>query len=186
MGRMLTATIITLPTHTATLVFASGYWSDGDADDTYGGNYYNRAGMGYNDGDADDGASYHNTYGYASPNYYNSPNYYDSQNYYDPNYGTYSDPDYGTYSSYYDPNYTAYGPSYGNYIGANVQQAITGLIIARNGSNLVVLTPSFTPMIIDATNAMNYGNTNGPLIAGRWITAYGYSANNTFMATALT
>lgn len=41
-------------------------------------------------------------------------------------------------------------------------------------------------MIVDAGNVMNYGDTNGPLVAGRWVTAYGYSANNTFVATALT
>jgi len=41
-------------------------------------------------------------------------------------------------------------------------------------------------MIVNAGAAMNYGDTNDPLVAGRWKTAYGDSANDTFVATALT
>lgn len=106
----------------------ASYGNDRDDDDMYG-NYYAQDAMNYNDGDADDNASYYDNYGYASPdysNYYGAPNYDGSQ-------------------GYYNPNYSTYNPYYNNYMGNRTQQSVAGLIIARNGANLEVLTPGFTP-----------------------------------------
>lgn len=180
-------------------VLSPRYWNDGEADDMYR-SYYAQNTMYYDDGDPDDINGNYAGYGYNSHGYYD-PNYdpyYNNADYstYDPNYDNagysaydpyYSNANYSAYNPYYnDPNYSTNNPYYGNYMGNNALQTIEGIIIARTGSNLVVLTPNFTPMIVDAGAAMDYGNTNGPLVAGRWITAYGYSANNTFVATFLT
>ena len=61
----------------------------------------------------------------------------------------------------------------------------SGVIVAHMGSNVVLMTPNFTPMIINASAAINSGATNGALTTGRYVTVYGFNVNNTLVATSL-
>jgi hypothetical protein len=165
--------VLTVPVryYHGTYCYARRYQDREDADDYNDYNYYN---------------FWPYTAGYLiipGPDYEDLPatyyDYYGYNPYYNDGYSSYYN--YDPYQSYYG-QFSAYEP-YGSY---NAQQMIAGFIVARSGSNLIVLTPSFRPMIIDASAAMSYNDTNGPLLPGRWITAYGYSSGNTFVATALT
>lgn len=61
----------------------------------------------------------------------------------------------------------------------------TGVVVAQNGNNVVLLTPNFTPLVVNASPAIASGATNGALTPGRFVTVYGFDFNNTLVATSL-
>jgi hypothetical protein len=60
----------------------------------------------------------------------------------------------------------------------------SGFVITQSGSNVVLLTSNFTPMVVNASAAMAAGATNGALTTGRYVTVYGYTVNNALVATS--
>ncbi|HEV2261886.1 MAG TPA: hypothetical protein VGR69_06345 [Candidatus Rubrimentiphilum sp.] len=60
----------------------------------------------------------------------------------------------------------------------------SGVVVAQNGSNVVLLTPNFTPLVVNASAAINAGATNGPLTIGRFVTVSGFDVNNSLVATS--
>ena len=60
----------------------------------------------------------------------------------------------------------------------------SGFVITQSGSNVVLLTSNFTPMVVNASAAMAAGATNGALTTGRYVTVYGYNVNNALVATS--
>lgn len=60
-----------------------------------------------------------------------------------------------------------------------------GFMVAQVGQNVVLMTPDFKPLVINASAALSSGATNGSLTPGRYVVAYGFDVNNTFVATSL-
>lgn len=60
-----------------------------------------------------------------------------------------------------------------------------GFVVSQAGPDVVVMTPNFTPLVVNASAAMNSGMTSGPLTVGRYVTIYGYDVNNTLVATSI-
>jgi len=65
--------------------------------------------------------------------------------------------------------------------GANNQ--ISGTILSVSGNSLTLV--GLPPTTINISQALSSGNTNGPLVLGRHITAMGYYQNGTFYATSI-
>lgn len=61
----------------------------------------------------------------------------------------------------------------------------SGFVVAQMGSNVLLMTPNFKPMVVNASAALANGSTNGTLTPGRFVTVYGFDVNNTLVATAL-
>lgn len=61
----------------------------------------------------------------------------------------------------------------------------SGFVVAQMGSNVLLMTPNFKPMVVNASAALANGSTNGSLTPGRFVTVYGFDVNNTLVATAL-
>ena len=60
----------------------------------------------------------------------------------------------------------------------------SGFVITQSGSNVVLMTSNFTPMVVNASAALAAGATNGALTPGRYVTVYGYNVNNALVATS--
>jgi|GEM_PF-2363830 len=140
----------------------------------------------------------YNPYAYSNPYAYN-PSAYNPYAYtsgYAPTYSTYN-PDEYAYNPYSDNSYNAYPaqysayavqPAYAPYGTPLATAQVQGVIMASSGSTLMVIGQNgVTPILINATPAIQNGYTNGPLVPGRVISAYGYyqPGTNTFIATAL-
>lgn len=77
--------------------------------------------------------------------------------------------------------YSSYSP-----YGAYTPQQVQGVVVARSGDTLMVLTSNGTPTFVYAAPALQSGFTvNGPIAPGQIVDAYGYYSGNTFIATAL-
>lgn len=61
----------------------------------------------------------------------------------------------------------------------------SGFVVTQMGSNVLLMTPDFKPMVVNASAALANGATNGSLTPGRFVTVYGFDVNNTLVATAL-
>jgi hypothetical protein len=70
---------------------------------------------------------------------------------------------------------TNYNGNNGGYYGQN--QQLQGVVTGVRGSS-VTLLQGLSSITIDASQALQRGNTNGPLYVTRSITAYGYYDNN--------
>jgi hypothetical protein len=87
----------------------------------------------------------------------------------------------------YGYTYGALPASYGvpsAFSSAYVPVVASGFVITSSGSNVVLLTSNFTPMVVNASAAMAAGATNGALTPGRYVTVYGYNVNNALVATS--
>lgn len=118
-----------------------------------------------NDDDEDDqgdcnGNGYNNNAGYYDNGYNNNGGYYNQ------------------YAAY--PSYNVYGSPFGNAM-------LQGVVIANQGSSLLVLTSNFHPVIVDAGFANQFGRGGGigNVAPGTMIEAMGFYQGNTFVATAL-
>lgn len=60
-----------------------------------------------------------------------------------------------------------------------------GFVVAQVGQNVILMTPDFKPLVVNASAAMASGATNGSLSPGRFVTVYGFDVNNTLVATSL-
>lgn len=60
-----------------------------------------------------------------------------------------------------------------------------GFVVAQVGQNVILMTPNFKPLVVNASAALSSGATNGTLSPGRYVVAYGFNVNNTFVATSL-
>jgi hypothetical protein len=58
-----------------------------------------------------------------------------------------------------------------------------GFVVTQMGSNVLLMTPDFKPLVINASPALTSGTTNGQLTPGRYVVAYGFNVNNTLVAT---
>jgi len=118
---------------------------------------------------------YDNYCGYYYNNnqaYYNDGAYYGNVNdgFYSPNLASFGTP-IGALNPYYSPASTA---------------LVSGIIVGRSGSNLIVLTNNFQPAIVNVSEAQAFGNTGGSLQVGQPIVAAGfYDPTNTLVATAI-
>ena len=121
---------------------------------------------------------YYDYCGYSSPAYYTTAY---SDGYYSPNLASY-----GTVDGYNGYNgYNAYG-GYGPYVSPANSALVSGIIVGKSGSNLIVLTDNMQPAIVNVGEAQAFGNTSGPLDVGRPIVAAGfYDPTNTLVATAV-
>lgn len=136
-------------------------------------------------------------YTYYEPSYYNQPyygqtyyndpyqqaNYNDNCNYpygdqYGNQYGNCDDQGnyYGQYANY--PQYNVYGAPFGNSL-------LQGVVVANQGSSLLVMTSNLKPVIVDAGFANQNGGGIGNVAPGTMIEAVGFYQGNTFVATAL-
>jgi hypothetical protein len=144
------------------------------------------------DGDADD----------VAPVAFNTPSAPDcTQPYYGDNFNQYyfTVQQYDEYCGYYynnnvndgfySPNLASFGTPIGAlnpyYSPANTA-LVSGIIVGRSGSNLIVLTNNFQPAIVNVSEAQAFGNTGGSLQVGQPIVAAGfYDPTNTLVATAI-
>ncbi len=60
-----------------------------------------------------------------------------------------------------------------------------GFVVAQVGQNVILMTPNFKPLVVNASAALASGATNGSLSPGRFVTVYGFDVNNTLVATSL-
>ena len=60
-----------------------------------------------------------------------------------------------------------------------------GFVVAQSGSDVVVMTPNFTPVVVNASAAMSSGAVSGPLTVGRFVTIEGFDVGNSLVATAI-
>lgn len=72
--------------------------------------------------------------------------------------------------------------SRGNYPGGSNQQ-LSGSILSISGNSVTLL--GIPPVTINVQGAVSANRTNGPLVIGRHITAYGYYRGGTFYATTI-
>lgn len=61
----------------------------------------------------------------------------------------------------------------------------SGFVVTQIGSNVLLMTPNFKPLIVNAGPAFSNGTMSGQLSPGQYVVAYGYNVNNTFVATTL-
>lgn len=59
----------------------------------------------------------------------------------------------------------------------------SGFVVSQIGSNVLLMTPDFKPLVVNASAALSSGATNGSLTPGRYVVAYGFDVNNTLVAT---
>lgn len=60
-----------------------------------------------------------------------------------------------------------------------------GFVVSQVGSNVVLVTPDFKPLVVNASPAFSSGAVSGSLSPGRYVVVYGYDVNNTLVATSL-
>ena len=89
-------------------------------------------------------------------------------------------------NGYNGVGYNGYGTynAYGLPIG---EQQVQGVVVGRTGSMLMVLGANgLNPILVNAAPALQSGySMNGPIAVGQVVSAFGYYAGNTFVATAL-
>ena len=142
------------------------YYEPGYNAQPYYNDPYYASNAGYYNGNCDGG--YVDQYGncqYDNGNPYGNGNYYGNGN------------PYGQYASY---PYNVYGAPFGNSV-------LQGVVVANQGSSMLVLTSSLHPVIVNTGFANQYGNGNGVgnVAPGTMIEALGFYQGNTFVATAL-
>lgn len=59
-----------------------------------------------------------------------------------------------------------------------------GYVVSQVGSNLVLVTPDFKPLVVNASPAFSSGAVSGSLSPGRYVVVYGYDLN-TLVAASL-
>jgi hypothetical protein len=60
-----------------------------------------------------------------------------------------------------------------------------GFVVSQVGSDVVIMTPNFTPLVVNASPAMSNGAVNSALSPGRFVTVYGYDVGNSLVATSI-
>jgi hypothetical protein len=140
---------------------------------------------------------------YSNNGYYGNNPYYGASSYNGYPYGSYNG--YGQYNGSYP--YGSYGPSYNGYPGNGYgyngypntgygyngygvspfgNAPMSGIIIGKMGSNLIVLQNFTTPTIVNVSAAESAGFAGGNSFAvGQPISAVGYNTGDMFMATAV-
>jgi hypothetical protein len=79
----------------------------------------------------------------------------------------------------------SFGPVPQAFSPAFAPAVVAGYVVAQTGSNVVLLTPDFKPLVVNAGPALSSGTMGGSLTPGRYVVAYGYDFNDTFVATSL-
>jgi hypothetical protein len=168
------------------------YAGDGDADDVqyngvytpYGGGYatpYDNCMWSDSDNDGDGNCIAPQTYGNAPYGGYN--NYpYGNGPYGNYPYGNYP---YGSTPYPYGPGSYPYSAAAG--YGLYAPQQIQGVVVAKTGTTLMVLSANgFKPIFVNESPALQNGfAVNGPVAVGQVIDAYGFYNGDMFVATAL-
>ena len=60
----------------------------------------------------------------------------------------------------------------------------TGFVVAQQGPDVVIMTPNFTPLVVNASPAISNGSV-GQLTSGRFVTISGFDVGNSLVATAI-
>ncbi|MGZ3527836.1 MAG: hypothetical protein ACXVAO_09035 [Vulcanimicrobiaceae bacterium] len=82
-------------------------------------------------------------------------------------------------SSYAAPAY------YGGYANPYSPQHLSGLVVSDNGSQMIVMTPNFTPVAVNDAPAYQLGYVPRTIQTGTMVDAVGYYDGSTFVATAV-
>jgi hypothetical protein len=90
----------------------------------------------------------------------------------------------GYYGSGYAPPYYAQ-PYYSGYGNPYSPSQLTGLVVSNNGYEMIVMTPNFTPVVVDDAPAYQLGYVSSNVRSGALIDALGYYSGSTFIATAI-